>query len=431
MDGEKEWPWYDFTLEKGDTWTIEAESPLSRHGEEIEVIVSNVDTITIGGKSRKRISFQGYYSWVEGLGDMESLPFHTFYGIPTCPCGDDMHYYRVNGDFVFKASTYWGLPIVDPFIDGNYIPFIKEADWTYYDAAPSGTTIFPRYHLAANVFNSEGVYMNDNVYYWLYRYEGCDFDESVSRQKLVLVREENQKVYVLDSIDGKYVDKLLYDFTLEVGDTLRMDEGSYYHRPEDGDDWNAIPGRKRCGDRMYRKNDPYGELDPYSGFEVIGIDSIVVDGQKRKAITWNNGNTWVVGLGEISEYPLAQFYMDYTTCITPPFYLLYQKANGEYSYEVLAEHDFTPDPCVSGIVENKSSSLRIAHTSDALIVTLPGTGYRLAELTEMTGRLAWCAYLDGEAGEVTIPTATLSPGAYIVTLSNDRGERITQKVMIQ
>ena len=362
---------------------------------------------------------------------MESLPFHTFYGIPTCPCGDDMHYYRVNGDFVFKASTYWGLPIVDPFIDGNYIPFIKEADWTYYDAAPSGTTIFPRYHLAANVFNSEGVYMNDNVYYWLYRYEGCDFDESVSRQKLVLVREENQKVYVLDSIDGKYVDKLLYDFTLEVGDTLRMDEGSYYHRPEDGDDWNAIPGRKRCDDRMYWKNDPYGELDPYSGFEVIGIDSIVVDGQKRKAITWNNGNTWVVGLGEISEYPLAQFYMDYTTCITPPFYLLYQKVNGEYSYEVLAEHDFTPDPCVSGIVENKSSSLRIAHTSDALIVTLPGTGYRLAELTEMTGRLAWCAYLDGEAGEVTIPTATLSPGAYIVTLSNDRGERITQKVMIQ
>ena len=55
----------------------------------------------------------------------------------------------------------------------------------------------------------------------------------------------------------------------------------------------------------------------------------------------------------------------------------------------------------------------------------------LIRLTEMTGRLAWCAYLDGEAGEVTIPTATLSPGAYIVTLSNDRGERIVQKVMIQ
>ena len=61
--------------------------------------------------------------------------------------------------------------------------------------------------------------------------------------------------------------------------------------------------------------------------------------------------------------------MDYTTSITPPIYLLYQKVNGEYSYEVLAEHDYTPDPSVSGIVENKSSSLRIAHTSDALIVT--------------------------------------------------------------
>ena len=84
-----------------------------------------------------------------------------------------------------------------------------------------------------------------------------------------------------------------------------------------------------------------------------------------------------------------------------------------------------------GISDNKSAALRIAHTSAALIVTLPGTGYRLAELTKMTGRLAWCAYLDGEAGEIMIPTATLSPGAYIVTLSNDRGERIVQKVMIQ
>ena len=94
-------------------------------------------------------------------------------------------------------------------------------------------------------------------------------------------------------------------------------------------------------------------------------------------------------------------------------------------------YDIDKECSEGGIYDNKSAALRIANTSAALIVTLPGTGYRLAELTEMTGRLAWCAYLDSEAEGVTIPTATLSPGAYIVTLSNDRGERIVQKVMIK
>ena len=111
--------------------------------------------------------------------------------------------------------------------------------------------------------------------------------------------------------------------------------------------------------------------------------------------------------------------------------LYYQRIGDKISYlDNYFIHDLL-EPCTSSVLDTQIEALRIARTPDALIVTLPGTGYRLAELTEMTGRLAWCAYLDGEAGEVTIPTATLSPGAYIVTLSNDRGERIVQKVMIQ
>lgn len=325
-----------------------------------------------------------------------------------------------------KILLGWGLLLFGGMAlqAQEYVPFVKEADWTYYDASPGeGRTQFPRYYLAGNY--EDQVYVNNKAYNRLYSYEGCDFDDPDSRRLLALVREEDQKVYVLDSVDGKYVDKLLYDFTLEVGDTLRMDEGSYFRRPEDIDDWGAIPGREWCGDPIYQEGD---ELDPYSGFEVSSIDSITVAGQKRKAIVWNNGNTWVVGLGEISEYPLAQFYMDYTTCIRPPFYLLYQRVNGEYTYEVLDFHDFTPDPCISGIAGNESAPLRVARTTEALIVTLPD-GYRMAELIDTTGRVAWCDYLDGMPGEVVIPTTGFVPGVYIVALTDNRGGRIVRKVV--
>ena len=70
-----------------------------------------------------------------------------------------------------------------------------------------------------------------------------------------------------------------------------------------------------------------------------------------------------------------------------------------------------------GISDNKSAALRIAHTSDALIVTLPGTGYRLAELTEMTGRLAWCAYLDSARSVYRHPIER--PGRTHCTESDD------------
>lgn len=57
-----------------------------------------------------------------------------------------------------------------------------------------------------------------------------------------------------------------------------------------------------------------------------------------------------------------------------------------------------------------------------------GDGYRLAELIDTTGRLVWCEYLDGEPGEVIIPTTGLASGIYVVTLTDNRGGRIVQKV---
>ena len=84
--------------------------------------------------------------------------------------------------------------------------------------------------------------------------------------------------------------------------------------------------------------------------------------------------------------------------------------------------------CILAVGETRTATLRIARTPDALVVTLPGDGYRLAELIDTTGRLVWCEYLDGEPGEVIIPTTALSSGIYVVALTDNRGERTAQKV---
>ena len=64
-----------------------------------------------------------------------------------------------------------------------------------------------------------------------------------------------------------------------------------------------------------------------------------------------------------------------------------------------------------------------------MVVTLPGSGYRMAELIDTTGRVAWCDYLDRTPGEVVIPTTGLAPGVYIVALTDNRSNRIVRKVV--
>ena len=102
--------------------------------------------------------------------------------------------------------------------------------------------------------------------------------------------------------------------------------------------------------------------------------------------------------------------------------LTFVKENGEEVYG-------TDEECgEDAILDNKSGTLRVARTPEALIVTLPD-GYRMAELIDTTGRVAWCDYLDGTPGEVIISTTGLAPGVYIVALTDNRGNRIVRKVV--
>ena len=121
----------------------------------------------------------------------------------------------------------------------------------------------------------------------------------------------------------------------------------------------------------------------------------------------------------------------YTPCYNDTQHLYYLRENGEYIY-LQDNHNGTPlddGNCILAVGETQTAPLRVARTPDALVVTLPGSGYRMAELIDTTGRVAWCDYLDGTPGEVIIPTTGFVPGVYIVALTDNRGNRIVRKVV--
>ena len=214
------------------------------------------------------------------------------------------------------------------------------------------------------------------------------------RDRVALVREENQKVYLLDGTR----EWLLYDFSLEKGDIFTVEADS--------------------------------PLNPTGKELKIPVTHDYVTywvGQVRKVIFLEGYSPWIEGLGTTDRLPLRPFDPDCGTQCGDKLY--YQRIDDEFDYldNIYNRFDII-EPCTSSVSTTEADALCIARTPDALVVTLPGDGYRLAELIDTTGRLVWCEYLDGEPGEISVPTTALASGVYVVALTDNRGKRTVQKV---
>ena len=271
---------------------------------------------------------------------------------------------------VLQAQEY--VPFVHKGACGDtyaYDPYVKDCDFGYYNYNWGSVSGFTHYRIQGETN------MNGKTYKGLYSLTG-DSSASSEQTLIAFVREENKKVYFMDG-EKEWP---WYDFTLEKGDTITIESASPLN--------------------------PSGEK---LKIPVVNTDTFEIGGKLRKRIYLRGYDTWIEGLGTENRLPLHSFEPSCGMDCGDKLY--YQRIGDKISYlDNYFIHDLL-EPCTSSVLDTQIEALRIARTPDALIVTLPGTGYRLAELTEMTGRLAWCAYLDSEAEGVTIPTATLSPGA--------------------
>lgn len=377
---------YDFSLEKGDMSILYSRSALDY----MQIDVRYVDTIQVGSTYRKRLEYL-IHDVIEGIGGLKNdwlvAAFTIAPCVPDCNVWIYLSYVKnlVTGEYEYGNKGACG----DTYA---YDPYVKDCNFGFYHHDPEDRYIWD-IDVFAHYYITGKKAVNGKIYKQFVESKSCDY---ASGTEIALIREEDKKVYLLDGEK----EWLWYDFTLEKGDTITIESASPLN--------------------------PSGEK---LKIPVVNTDTFEIGGKLRKRIYLRGYDTWIEGLGTENRLPLHSFEPSCGMDCGDKLY--YQRIGDKISYlDNYFIHDLL-EPCTSSVLDTQIEALRIARTPDALIVTLPGTGYRLAELTEMTGRLAWCAYLDSEAEGVTIPTAPLSPGAYIVTLSNDRGERIVQKVMIQ
>ena len=116
-----------------------------------------------------------------------------------------------------------------------------------------------------------------------------------------LLREEDNKILIYSQLLNK--DLVLYDFTLEVGDSLPA-LYIYYH-PRNAMDW--IPYNLDVVD--YNKDFEDGTIYPADTFVVTDVSSVtLLDGKEYKKWTFDNGMEYVEGIGMYGGHRNGNFF---------------------------------------------------------------------------------------------------------------------------
>ena len=385
---EQETVLYDFSVEKpGDR----VSTRLNPDGEP----VMRIDTIAVNNDQlRRRIKLLSG-SYIEGFGSLEPCRGFFFPFEATAEEIGDPHN-RIGYIKNMETGDYEYKGIVNTLRDEcefgrSYEPFVRDCEYGYYQAN------YVHYRIAGDTLINGKAYKNISL-----TGECPDWERIPPAEQ---IREENRKVYF------RYKEEEMgYDFNLTKGDGIIL-------------------------------SDVHHALDTDINITVYDVKTVEFAGKERKCIYFKNSygyytGYWMEGIGDMNQGTLWTF-DDHEGCPYPDIpcdeythILYYLRENGEYIY-LQDNHNGTPlddGNCILAVGETRIAALRIARTPDALVVTLPGDGYRLAELIDTTGRLVWCEYLDGEPGEVIIPTTGLASGIYVVTLTDNRGGRIVQKV---
>ena len=165
------------------------------------------------------------------------------------------------------------------------------------------------------------------------------------------LREENNKILVYSSILKK--DLVLYDFTLEVGDSL---PALYYELRAH----NAMQQWLYIGDIVDYNKDDDGTILPAETFVVTDISTItLLDGKEYKKWTFDNGMEYVEGIGSfgtcyahndfyqlIVNAPLtSDVYSQHLVCASKNGQLLYKMDDAEMEQletECLCEYNDGP-----------------------------------------------------------------------------------------
>ena len=200
---------YDFNKQIGDTVWLDywrAEKQLR-----ISYIITKIDSVKIGNDYRKRYNDR----IIEGIGDVLDGLFGIITPIPTClDCHQEWHFicFSQNGESVYKNPDY-----VDCGSTEKRKTYLAEGErWTqyetYHDCFSSFTYTSGKYQ-----YNLEkDTIIAAKTYHKLTKFNPNNLEHPTAYTGGL--REENGRTYFKSPFEDEF---LLYDFTLNVGDTLK------------------------------------------------------------------------------------------------------------------------------------------------------------------------------------------------------------------
>ena len=384
MEEAQEYLLYDFNLSAGDSYH---EFPYYED-DWLNHTIESVEFIEIDGKLRKKYVLSNSHNVIEGIGiigDFSGYVCSPNPVLPTCSYSTPglSHISTLDGE---TTLVYFGgdpCLISEDEYQYEYVPVVREdVVWGYYsntNASEGGKTTYIR-------FDGEEV-INGKTYLKCYRSDDCSFDENKS-ELLGYMREEDKRVYaIVPQGDVLPEESLRYDFNLSAGDSFTRVGG------------NTVT--------------------------ISRVNNVVINGKLRKCYYYNqdateSGSCYTEGIGQ-------WLYGDIISTDSNYRFVMEKNINtGE-----VFDHSrgiTTLNPCdklsVDQIAENALSFVqaddRISINGaigkvDVAIYTFDGM-----KVAEASG-----------SESVSLSTAELPIGIYVVKATDSTGNKLIQKIVIK
>ena len=384
MEEAQEYLLYDFNLSAGDSYH---EFPYYED-DWLNHTIESVEFIEIDGKLRKKYVLSNSHNVIEGIGiigDFSGYVCSPNPVLPTCSYSTPRlsHISTLDGE---TTLVYFGgdpCLISEDEYQYEYVPVVREdVVWGYYsntNASEGGKTTYIR-------FDGEEV-INGKTYLKCYRSDDCSFDENKS-ELLGYMREEDKRVYaIVPQGDVLSEESLRYDFNLSAGDSFTRAGG------------NTVT--------------------------ISRVNNVVINGKLRKCYYYNqdateSGSCYTEGIGQ-------WLYGDIISTDSNYRFVMEKNINtGE-----VFDHSCgitTLNPCdklsVDQIAEN---ALSFVQADDRI------------SINGATGKVDVAIYtFDGvkvaEASgseSVSLSTAELPIGIYVVKATDSTGNKLIQKIVIK
>jgi hypothetical protein len=276
---------------------------------------------------------------------------------------------------------------------------------TYYPFPDSGAvwTVFFEYQSSPTNYSAS---------YWIYELGGDTVIGAYTYNKITGsngtiggIRNDsaNQKVYFAGDFEqNSYTDTILYDFSLNVGDTAYFDMGQ--------SQW----------------------------ITVSAVDSVLIQGNYHKRISlnvWSN-DEWVTGIGSLST-PFAPLTFEFEwnntlNCLQDNTTMIYQR--GMFPTSCTAWHGWVPAYCgltsVAPVGENDFSVLLQYREENLFSVSIKNAeGDCLVEIYDATGKKV--RENSGIQSSIEMDLQSIAPGLYVLKVMDESGKAATQKFLVR